>query len=185
MPNGDVTGLLQAWGNGERDALDDLLPIVYRELRGIAHRRLLGERAAHTLSTTALVHEAYLRLVRIDRVQWRDRAHFFAMAARAMRRVLVDYAHMRKAQKRGGGGIAVTLDAVVLAVDSHADELAALDQALRRLESIDERTGRVVECRVFGGMSVEETAEALDISPATVKRDWAMARAWLNQELMA
>jgi RNA polymerase sigma factor (TIGR02999 family) len=186
MPgNGDVTQLLLAWGDGDREALDELFPVVYRELRGIAHRRLRDERAAHTLSTTALVHEAYLKLVRIDRIQWRNRTHFFAIAARAMRRVLVDYALMRKARKRGGGASAVPLDDVMLAVESHADELAALDEALQRLERIDERHSRVVECRVFAGMSVEETAAALEISPATVKRDWAMARAWLNRELTA
>lgn len=179
----EVTGLLLAWGGGDRDALDRLLPIVYRELRGIAHRRLAGERSSHTLSTTALVHEAYLRLVQIDRVQWKNRSHFFAIAARAMRRVLVDYAVMRNAQKRGGGEALLALDDVAVAVETHADELVALDEALRRLEAIDERHGRVVECRVFAGMSVEETAAALDISTATVKRDWAMARAWLNREL--
>ncbi|MGH7505970.1 MAG: sigma-70 family RNA polymerase sigma factor [Longimicrobiales bacterium] len=181
--DGEVTDLLLAWGEGDREALDRLFPIVYRELRGIAHRRLLGERPGHTLGTTGLVHEAYLRLVRIERVEWRNRSQFFAVSARAMRRVLVDYALMRKAEKRGGGQVPLPLEEVVVAVESHADDIVALDEALRRLEVIDERHSRVVECRLFAGMSVEETAAALDISPATVKRDWAMARAWLNREL--
>jgi RNA polymerase sigma factor (TIGR02999 family) len=155
---GEVTHLLLAWGEGDAEALNRLLPIVYGELRGIAHRRLRNERAAHTLSTTALVHETYLKLVQIDRVQWRNRAQFFAIAARAMRRILVDYAVMRGAQKRGGGATRIPIDEVDVAIEMHADEVVAIDEALRRLESIDERHSRVVECRLFGGMSVEETA---------------------------
>jgi RNA polymerase sigma factor (TIGR02999 family) len=182
-PPDEVSELLLAWGEGDRAALDELFPLVYGELRRIAHRQLRGERSAHTLNTTALVHEAYLKLVRMDRIPWRNRAQFFAIAARAMRRILVDYAYRRRRQKRGGGQAPLSLADVVVMVDSRADELVALDQALERLEAIDPRHTRVVECRVFGGMSIEETAEALDLSPATIKRDWAMARAWLNREL--
>jgi RNA polymerase sigma-70 factor, ECF subfamily len=179
----EVSRLLSAWREGERAALDQLFPIVYRELRQIAHRQLRAERPAHTLSTTALVHEAYLKLVRLDHVQWKNRAQFFAIAARAMRRILVDYALSRKRQKRGGGEKLLDLDDVVVMIDSRADEMVALNQALERLEAIDPRQVRVIECRVFAGMSVEETAEALELSAATVKRDWSVARAWLNREL--
>jgi RNA polymerase sigma factor (TIGR02999 family) len=179
----EISNLLIAWNEGDRAALDRLFPIVYRELRRIAHRQLRGERAGHTLSTTALVHEAYFKLVQLDRIQWQNRAQFFAIAARAMRRILVDYALARRRKKRGGGQPALSLDDVIVMVNTQADELLAVDQALQRLEAIDARHARVVECRVFAGLSVEETAEALDISPATVKRDWALARAWLNREL--
>ena len=184
-PPDEVSQLLLAWGAGDRAALDRLFPIVYAELRGIAHRQLKQERTGHTLSTTALVHEAYLKLVRLDRMQWHNRAQFFAIAARAMRRILVDYAVTRKRQKRGGGQALLSIDDVVVMVESRADELVALDRALERLEAVDPRQTQVVECRVFAGMSIEETAEALELSPATVKRDWAMARAWLNRELTA
>ncbi|MGH7469607.1 MAG: sigma-70 family RNA polymerase sigma factor [Longimicrobiales bacterium] len=179
----DISSLLTAWNEGDREALDRLFPVVYRELRRIAHRQLRGERPGHTLSTTALVHEAYFKLVQLDRIQWQNRAQFFAIAARAMRRILVDYALARRRKKRGGGQPMLPLDDVIIMVNSQADELVAVDQALQRLEAIDVRHARVVECRVFAGMSVEETAEALNISAATVKRDWALARAWLNREL--
>jgi RNA polymerase sigma factor (TIGR02999 family) len=179
----EVTELLLAHQRGDRQAFERLLPLIYEDLKRVAARQRRRARSGDTLNTTALVHDAYMHLVAATSSTWEGRAHFFAIAARAMRRVLVDYALMRKAQKRGGGGVAVTLDAVVLAVDSHAEELAALDEALRRLEAIDERHSRVVECRVFAGMSVEETAAALDISPATVKRDWTFARAFLLQSL--
>ena len=181
----EISRLLVAWNDGDREALNQLFPIVYRELRRIAHRQLRAERPTHTLSTTALVHEAYLKLVQLDRIQWQNRAQFFAIAARAMRRILIDYALSRKRKKRGGGTVMLPLDDVVVMVESQADELVAVDQALQRLEAMDVRQARVVECRVFGGMSVEETAEALGLSPATVKRDWALARAWLNRELSA
>jgi RNA polymerase sigma factor (TIGR02999 family) len=169
--------------------LDEFFPIVYEELRRIAHRELRHERTGHTLDTTALVHEAYLEVAKLDRIRWQSHAHFLAVAARAMRRVLIDYAVARRAQKRGGGRAAVPLDdaaadAVVMAGE-RAEELLALDEALARLSAENERAGRIVECRFFGGMSVEETAKALDVSPATVKRDWTMARAWLNRELSA
>jgi RNA polymerase sigma-70 factor, ECF subfamily len=179
----DVSRLLIAWREGERTALAELFPIVYRALRQIAHRQLRNERRGHTLNTTALVHEAYLKLVKLDRIQWKNRAQFFAIAARAMRRILVDYALSRKRQKRGGGEAVLNLEDVVVMIDDRADEMVALNQALERLETIDPRHTRVIECRIFAGMSVEETADALDLSPATVKRDWAVARAWLNREL--
>jgi RNA polymerase sigma factor (TIGR02999 family) len=184
MPSTDeFSNLLSAWSDGDRAALDQLFPIVYRELRRIAHRQLRGERPGHTLSTTALVHEAYFKLVQLDRMRWQNRAQFFAIAARAMRRILVDYALARRRQKRGGGQPVLSLDDVVVLVNHDADELVAVDEALKRLEALDERHARVVECRVFAGLNVEETAEALNVSPATVKRDWVLARAWLNREL--
>lgn len=179
----DVTALLHAVGRGDKAALDQVLPIVYDSLRSIAWRQLRGERKEHTLSTTALVNEAYLKLVRIREMRFRDRAHFFAMAARAMRRILVDYAVGRSAQKRGGGREAVGIEEGMLIDDRRLDDVVGLDQALERLEAVDPRLARVVECRVFTGMSVEETGSALDISPATVKRQWQAARAWLGREL--
>lgn len=164
-------------------ALDDVFPVVYEELRRVAHRHLQGELTGHTLQTTALVHEAYLELAKLDHIKWPGRDYVLAAASRAMRRVLVDYAVARKAQKRGGGEIAEPLDDAVAMAISRGDELLALDEALNRLATVNERYARVVECRFFGGMSVEETAEALGTSPATVKRDWTLARAWLNREL--
>ena len=164
-------------------ALDDVFPVVYEELKRVAHRHLRGERGGHTLGTTALVHEAYLELAKLDHVRWPGRAYMFAAASRAMRRILIDYAVARRAEKRGGGVEAEPLDDAVAMAMSRGDELLALDEALDRLTGVNERYGRVVECRFFGGMSVEETAEALGTSPATVKRDWTTARAWLNREL--
>lgn len=163
--------------------LDEIFPVVYEELRRVAHRHLHGERTGHTLVTTALVHEAYLEMAKLDQVRWPGRAYVLAAASRAMRRVLIDYAVSRRAQKRGGGAVPETLDDAVAMAVSRSDQLVALDEALGRLGALNERYARVVECRFFGGLSVEETAEALDISPATVKRDWTMARAWLNREL--
>ncbi len=164
--------------------MDDLLPMVYSELKRIAARQLRRERTDHTLSTTALVHEAWLELSRLDRIKWQNRNHYLAIAAQAMRRVLVDHAVARRAQKRGGGqSIEVLDDGVVLLADGRAEELLDLDHALERLAVVDARQQRIVECRFFGGMSIEETAAALDLSPATVKREWALARAWLNREL--
>ncbi len=185
---GDITRLLQHAGDGDASALHRVLGLLHDRLRGIARRQLAGEGDGHTLETDGLVHEAYLRLEGLDRMQWRDRQHLLAMAARTMRRVLIDYAEQRRAIKRGGGEIAVTLgesDAAVGGVDGHADELFALDEALVRLAALNPRQSHVVECRFFAGLSVEETAEALDLSPATVKRDWTSARAWLNRELSA
>lgn len=172
-------------GRADDRDLDGLFAAVYAELRRVAHRRLRDEHTGHTLGTTALVHEAFLELAKVERIRWPGRAYVLAAASRAMRRILIDHAVARRAQKRGGGALAAPLDDAVAMATSRSDELVALDEALARLMAIDERCGRVVECRFFGGMSVEETAEALGTSPATVKRDWAMARAWLNRELGA
>jgi RNA polymerase sigma factor (TIGR02999 family) len=177
-----VTELLRQLSTGRPGAADDLLPVVYGELRRLAHRQLTAERAGHTLNTTALVHEAYLRLG-LDRISWHDRAHFFAVAARAMRRVLIDYAEARRAAKRGGGAAHVTLDETVAGPQHRIDDLLAINEALNRLEQVDARQVMVVECHVFAGMSLEDTAVALGVSPATVSRDWALARAWLNRAL--
>ena len=179
----EVTLLLQRWRDGDEAALDDLMPIVYEALRQLAHRHLQHERAGHTLSTTALVHEAYLNLVGQAALTLQNRGHFFAIASRVMRRVLIWYARRRNAEKRGAGQPALPLDGVSLATSMKVDELLALDQAMARLEAMDERLCRVVECRFFGGLSVQETGDALGISPATVKRDWQTARAWLRREL--
>jgi RNA polymerase sigma-70 factor, ECF subfamily len=184
MPQqGEVTRMLAELSHGGRDALDQLLPLLYEELQRIAHRRLQNERADHTLATTDLVHEAYLKLCGLDEIEWKNRAQFFALAAQAMRRILVDYAVRRKAQKRGGERRKVSLDEVSLPVEQSADEFLALDDALQRLEVLNERHARVVECRYFAGMTIEEAAEALAVSPATVKRDWTLARAWLHREM--
>lgn len=183
MPaEGDVTRLLRELGHDGR-ALDAVMPVVYDELRAIARRQLGAERSDHTLQPTALVHEAYLRLGRLERIEWLNRAQFFAIAARAMRRVLVDHALARRAAKRGGGAEHVPLDEALLVSVEDAGEILALNEALARLEAREPRLARVVECRYFAGFSIEETAEALGVSPATVKRDWAVARAWLNREL--
>jgi RNA polymerase sigma factor (TIGR02999 family) len=179
----DVTQLLLDLGEGDAAAMDRLLPLVYDELHRLAQRQRRGEREDHTLNTTALVHEAYLKLVRLDRIRWQNRAQFFALAAQAMRRVLVTYAERRRARKRGGGAAAVPLDEATLMTEAQSEGLLALDEALHRLRALSERQHAVVECRFFGGMTVEETAAALGVAPATVKRDWALARAWLNREL--
>jgi RNA polymerase sigma factor (TIGR02999 family) len=178
-----LTDLLKDSRAGNPDALDRLLPVVYDELRAIAHRQLRAERADHTLGTTALVHEAYLRLIDQTRVDWQDRSHFFAIAARTMRRVLVDYARRRAAGKRGAQAQRVTLDSAIVAVDQQADLVVALDDALARLARLDERQARVVEYRFFGGFSEEETAELLGVTARTVRRDWVKARGWLYQEV--
>jgi len=180
---GDVTGLLLAWSRGDSTALEALMPIVHAELRRLARRQMRGERDGHTLQTTALVNELYLRLADVSRVRWQDRGHFFALAARLMRRVLVDHARSRRYQKRGGTAIRVPLtDTLPIAADRSAD-LVALDDALTALASFDERKGRVVELRFFGGLNVAETAEALGVSVETVARDWRLAKAWLHKEL--
>ena len=178
-----ATELLIELGHGNRAALDELLPIVYDELRAIARRRLRTERSGHTLTTTALVHEAYLKLVKLDRMQWQSRAHFLAIAAQAMRNILVNYAIRRKRLKRGSGARRVPLAEAEALPIAEADRILALDAALERLSALDQRHARIVECRFFGGMTIEETATALDISPATVKRDWTLLRAWLGHEL--
>ncbi len=178
-----TTALLEPGTEGDPARLDALLPLVYDELRRLARRQLAGERAGHTLQTTALVHEAYVRLVDDTRVTRKGRAYFFGAAAQAMRQVLVDHARRHAAKKRGGGARPVSLDAATLAVDEIADELLDLDRALEELAGQNPRHARVVECRFFGGLSVEETADALDVSPRTVKYDWALARAWLHDAL--
>jgi len=180
----NVTELLQQWQDGDQEALDRLLPLVYDELRRQAHRYLRRERANHTLQTTALINEAYLKLVDQRAVQWQNRAHFFGIAAQAMRRILVDYARTKNREKRGGAIPDLPLDEVLLvAATGQSIDLLALDEALTRLALIDEQQARVVELKYFSGLSIEETAEALGISPATVKRDWQMAKAWLRHEL--
>jgi RNA polymerase sigma factor (TIGR02999 family) len=165
--------------------MEEMFPLVYNELRRMAARKLRNERDGHTLCTTALVHEAWLELTKLTRIEWQNRTHFLAIAAQAMRRILIDYATARRRQKRGGGQAIESLDqcdALVMAA-VRGDELVALDEALERLMTMNARQARIVECRFYGGMSIEETAEALDVSPATVKREWTMARAWLNREL--
>jgi RNA polymerase sigma factor (TIGR02999 family) len=179
----DVTALLVRLSNGEEAALDRLLPAVYDELRRIAHNQLRGERADHTLRTTELVHEAYEKLVEHNAVDWQDRQHFFAVAARAMRQVLVDHARKKTAAKRGGDAPEMPLDDVTLLQETKTEDLIALDDALDRLAAQDERAAKVVECRFFGGYTIAETADVLDVSRSTVKRDWRGARAWLNREL--
>lgn len=178
-----VTQLLQEVGAGRRDAMDRLVPVVYGELRNIAQGHLRREQKGHTLSPTALVHEAYLKLIEIDQVAWQDRAHFFAVAARQMRRILIDHARNRGRAKRGGDAVKVPLAEAADMPALDTEGLLMLDDALSRLEALNERQCRVVECRCFVGLSVVETAEALGTSPTTVKRDWAFARAWLNREL--
>jgi RNA polymerase sigma factor (TIGR02999 family) len=177
-----ISQLLADWANRDPGARERLVPIVYEELRRLAHRYMRGERPGHTLQTTALVNEVYLRLAGIDALRWRDRAHFFAMAATLMRRVLVDYARQRGREKRGAGVSVTSLDEHTVAAQPAVD-VVALDEALERLAAVDAQQSRVVELRFFAGLSVEETAEALGISPATVKRDWATARLWLYNEL--
>jgi RNA polymerase sigma-70 factor (ECF subfamily) len=181
----EITQLLVAWGKGDRAALDRLMPIVHAELRRLAHGSMRREPAGHILQTSALVNEAYLKLVNERAVCWQDRAHFFAVAAQMMRRILVDFARARNAAKRGGGAIRVSLDEAAAASEQRAADLVALDEALERLARIDERRSRVTEYRYFAGLSVEETATVLGVSPDTVVRDWRLARAWLRRELDA
>jgi RNA polymerase sigma-70 factor (ECF subfamily) len=181
----EVTLLLRAWGEGDAQALERLTPLVYQELHRIARGYMRKERPDHTLQTTALINEAYIRLVDARSVNWHDRAHFFAVCARAMRRILVDHARSRGYQKRGGGQISVQLDAVTVGNWTPDSNILELDEALNRLSALDPRKGDVVEMRFFGGLSVDETAEALGISPETVMRDWKLARAWLFRELTA
>jgi RNA polymerase sigma factor (TIGR02999 family) len=181
----ELTRLLQAWGSGDQDALDSLMPLVYDELRRLAHRYMKSERAGHTLQTTALVNEAYIRLIDVKGVSWQGRAHFFAISARLMRRILVDFARSRQYAKRGAGAQRVSLDEALLVSDSSYEDVLALDEALGSLASMDGRKGQVVELRFFGGLSVEETAEVLQVSPETVLRDWRLAKAWLVKRLKA
>jgi RNA polymerase sigma factor (TIGR02999 family) len=179
----NITDLLVSYGRGDKESLDKLMPVVYDELRRQAARYLRREQPGHTLQTTALIHEAYVRLVDQRNVQWQNRAHFFGIAAQMMRRILVDHARTKKRAKRGGSDIKVSLDDATVAVKGQDLDVVALDEALERMAEIDEQQSRVVELRFFSGLTVEETAEVMGISPATVKRDWSMAKAWLHREL--
>jgi RNA polymerase sigma-70 factor, ECF subfamily len=182
-PPSDVTALLVAWNAGDQSALDRLVPLVYAELRRVAHNRLRLERPGQTLQPTALVNEAYVRLVRIKRMKWQNRAHFFAMCGRLMRQILVDAARARQFAKRGGGGVRVTFNEGRLPSTVVCPDVVALDDALTALEELDPRKSQVVELRFFAGLSVEETASVLGVSTDTVTRDWKFAKTWLYQEL--
>lgn len=179
----NVTQLLVSWSQGDQQALKELTPLVYKELRRLAGHYLRRERPDHTLQGTALVHEAYLRLVDQKRVKWQNRAHFFGVAAQMIRRILVDHARGHRAEKRGADAVKLSLDEVLTIPEERNLDLVALDDALSALASLDPQQGRIVELRFFGGLSIEETAEVIGISPATVKRDWAMAKAWLYRDM--
>jgi RNA polymerase sigma factor (TIGR02999 family) len=179
----DITALLVDWGNGDQSALDQLLPLVERELHRLAHSYMRRENPDHTLQTTALINETYLRLIDQRKVQWQNRAHFFGIAAQIMRRILLNYARDQNRQKRGGRAIHVSLSEAMIMPAEKDRELIALNDALTRLEELDPRKSRVVELRYFGGLSVEEAAEVLKIAPITVMRDWQFAKAWLAREL--
>jgi RNA polymerase sigma factor (TIGR02999 family) len=179
----EVTSLLRAWSAGDAHALEDLTSLVYRDLHRLAHRYMGRERPGHTLQTTALINEVFLRLVDTRAVSWQDRAHFFALGAQLMRRILTDLARARYTRKRGGGALAVELDSRLMVAGTARPNLVALDDALEHLARVDPRKSRVVELRFFGGLSVQETAEVLKVSPETVMRDWRLAKAWLWREL--
>lgn len=179
----DVTQLLHKWSTGDSAALNALIPLVYAELRRLARHYLQGERQDHTLSSTALVHEAYLRLIKQSDVTWQNRAHFFGIASQMMRRILVDHARSHAYAKRGGGAVTLALDEALAVADKREIDLVALDDALAGLAKLDERQSRLVELRFFGGLSIEETSEVLGVSAPTLKRDWASARAWLFREM--
>ena len=185
MPSADVTELLVRWNCGDRQALEDMLPLVYVELRRLAAGYLKRERADHSLQATALVHEAYLRLVDQRKTNWQNRAHFFGVAAQLMRRILVDYARTQRRAKRGGGADKLALSQADLVAKEASVDLIALDDALTRLAAIDAQKSQIVELRFFSGLTIEETAAVLGISHATVERDWSMARAWLRREMTA
>lgn len=178
-----ITTLLRAWGAGDKRAFEQLLPLVEVELRGIARRQMAGERPDHVLQPTALVNEAYLRMVDLRAIAWQDRAHFFAMAARIMRRILVDFARAQRSQKRGAAAPRVSLDAAEVGTLDRTEDIVAIDEALSRLGDVDARKAKVVELRYFGGLSVDETAEVLQVSPETVMRDWKFAKVWLMRTL--
>jgi len=180
----EVTELLHAWSDGKEESLDDLVPLVYEELHRLARHYMNGERSDHMLQTSALVNEAYLRLVDWKNVRWQNRAHFFGVAAQIMRRILVDFARSRNYAKRGGAARQVSLAEVEVSSADQGEDLIALDEALERLSAIDARKGRIVELRFFGGLSVDETAEVLKISARTVMREWSLAQAWLHRELI-
>ena len=181
----NITQLLVAWNQGDQEALAQLTPLVYRELHRLAHGYLAGERRGHVLQTTALVNEAFVRLIDWKQVEWQNRAHFFGVAATLMRHILVQFARERQAAKRGGQDLQVTLSEAVSAGTRHNPDLVALDDALTALEKLDPRQARTVELRFFGGLSLEEAAEVLRVSVSTVRRDWRMAQAWLHQQLSA
>ena len=183
MQSADPTHLLTEWRNGNRAALDQLFPLVYDDLRKRARAQLRQQPGGHTLTTTALVHETYLKLIAVERVSWQDRAHFMALAATAMRHVLVSYARRNRAAKRGGGQVALSLDEAPVFTDTGSEQLLVLDEALGKLAQMDDRLSRTVELRFFGGLTIEEIAEALGIAPSTVSLDWQKAKAWLGQEL--
>jgi RNA polymerase sigma-70 factor, ECF subfamily len=182
-PTHEVTQLLKAWRAGDQKALDKLTPLVYEQLHRVAQHYMAAQRPGHTLQTTALVNEVYLRLVDCGQVNWQDRAHFLAMSARLMRRILIDFARSRGYQKRGGGAHHISLEEAPSVCSEPDPNIVALDDALKALAEVDDRKSRVVELRFFGGLSIEETAEALAISPETVGRDWKLAKMWLLQEL--
>ena len=179
----EITELLDRWTRGDNAALEELVPLVYQDLRRVARRCLAGQRVDHTLQSTALVHEAYLRLVGRDRAHWQNRQHFFAVAAQAMRHILVDHARKHRAAKRGGASVNLALDDAIALPQLRELDLVALDEALRALAILDQRQSQVVELRFFGGLSIEDVSNVLGISPATVKREWATARSWLFAEL--
>ncbi|MEO5720499.1 MAG: sigma-70 family RNA polymerase sigma factor [Chthoniobacterales bacterium] len=182
-PPPQVTQLLADWSRGDRGALEKLIPLVQPELHRLAHHYMSRERAGHTLQTTALINEAYLRLVDVSHPSWHDRQHFFAVAAQVMRRIMVDHARQRLTRKRGGAPVRVTLDETALVTETRAEELLALDEALEKLTALDARMGRIVELRYFGGLTIDEIAEVLKVHPNTVKGDWSAARAWLYAAL--
>ena len=175
----EVTKLLADWGRGDKSAFDKLYPLVHAELRRIAQRQMSQERPGHTLQATALVNEAYLKLAGQNQFEWHDRAHFFAVCAQVMRHILVDHARSRAREKRGGGAIQVSLNDALVVAEEHVADFIALDEALSGLERVDPQKGRIVELRYFGGLSVDETAEVLNMSPRTVRREWRRAKAWL------
>lgn len=182
-PDSGITQLLKQWRSGEQTALDQLLPLVYDELHRVAQRALRQQPAGHTLQTTALINEAYLRMCNMPQIEWQDRAHFFAVAARVMRHLLVDHARAQVTAKRGGGAQRVDFDEAAIYASERSAELLALDDALNRLAAADDKKSRIVELRYFGGLTVEEVAEVLGIAVITVKREWAKARLWLYHEL--
>ena len=178
-----VTELLVAWGNGDKNARDQLMTIVYQELHRLAHHYMKRESPGHTLQTSALVNEAFVRLVDQRNVRWQNRAHFFGIAAQMMRRILVDYARQRRYLKRGGGAPTMSLDEALIISEERSDEVIELHEAMQKLVEFDPRKSQIVELRFFGGLSIEETAEVLAVSPGTVMRDWTLAKAWLRREM--
>ena len=180
----EITQLLKDWGTGDQTALDKLMPLVYEQLHKLAHQHMRREKPGHMLQTSALINEAYLRLVDQPQIVWENRSHFFGIAARVMRRILVDEARKRNSSKRGGGAIQVSLSQAMSASQEQAANVIALDDALKNLEAIDSRQSEIVELRFFGGLSIEETADVLKISPGTVMRDWTFARAWLRSQMI-